>query len=52
VYKDASDKYYFRLKARNGQVVATSGSYTAKKSCLNGIASVRNNVNSGVVVEE
>lgn len=36
-------KYFFNLKANNGQVVATSEMYESQKSCDNGIASVKKN---------
>lgn len=36
----ASDgRFYFTLTARNGQVILTSQMYTAKSSCLSGVAS-------------
>lgn len=35
--------YYFVLVARNGQVIATSEHYETRRSCLEGIDSVRNN---------
>ena len=43
VYQDTSGKYRFRLKATNGQVIATGQGYETKKSCLNGIESIRKN---------
>jgi uncharacterized protein YegP (UPF0339 family) len=43
VYQDGSGDYRFRLKARNGQVIATGEGYSTKKACLNGIASIRKN---------
>ena len=43
VYTDKSGEFRFRLKARNGQVVAASEGYKTMKSCLNGIESVRKN---------
>ncbi len=43
VYQDKAGEYRFRLKATNGQVIATSEGYTAKDSCLNGIESVKKN---------
>lgn len=36
-------KYYFNLKARNGQVVGTSQMYKTETSCMNGIESVKKN---------
>lgn len=43
IYQDKAEEYRFRLKATNGQVIATSEGYTAKASCLNGVESVRKN---------
>ena len=43
IYLDRKGEFRFRLKAANGQIIATGEGYKAKKSCLNGIASVRKN---------
>ena len=43
VYTDKAGEIRFRLKARNGQIIAHSEGYKAMKSCLNGIESVKNN---------
>lgn len=43
VFKDVSGQFRFRLKSSNGQVIATSESYTSKQSCLDGINSVKKN---------
>jgi uncharacterized protein YegP (UPF0339 family) len=43
LYKDAAGKYRFRLKASNGQVIATGEAYESKASALNGIESIREN---------
>ena len=43
MYQDKAGEYRFRLKARNGQIIATSEGYTTKAACENGIASVRKN---------
>jgi uncharacterized protein YegP (UPF0339 family) len=43
LYKDKADKYRFRLKAGNGQVIAVSEAYESKASAENGIESVRTN---------
>ena len=43
VYTDKAGEFRFRLKARNGQVIAVSEGYTTKASCENGIASVKKN---------
>jgi uncharacterized protein YegP (UPF0339 family) len=44
VYADKAGEFRFRLKATNGQVIATSEGYKAMASCLNGIESVKKNV--------
>lgn len=43
MYTDKAGEFRFRLKARNGQVIAVSEGYKKKASCLNGIESVRKN---------
>ena len=53
VYADKKGQFRFRLKAKNGQIIATSEAYKELKSCLNGIASVKKNApESKVVFEE
>lgn len=44
VYKDKKGDFRFRLKASNGQIIATGQSYKTKNSCLNGIESIKKNV--------
>ncbi len=51
VYMDNSGKYRFRLKASNGQIIASGQGYATKDSCLNGIESVRRNAPEAPVVE-
>ncbi len=43
VYTDKAGEFRFRLKARNGEVIAVSEGYKAKPSCLNGIESIKKN---------
>lgn len=51
MYVDKAGEFRFRLKATNGQVIAASEGYVAKKSCENGIASVKKNAVDAPVVE-
>ncbi|MFD1294858.1 YegP family protein [Lutibacter holmesii] len=44
-------KFYFNLKATNGQTIGASQMYTSKKGMENGIASVRKNASKAVVLE-
>jgi uncharacterized protein YegP (UPF0339 family) len=44
LYKDKSGEFRFRLKAGNGEVIATgSESYGSKAAALNGIESIKRN---------
>ena len=52
MYMDKAGQYRFRLKATNGQIIATSEGYVAKASCENGIESVKANAPEAEIVEE
>ena len=52
MYTDRAGEFRFRLKATNGQIIATSEGYKAKASCLNGIESVKKNAPEAAVAEE
>ncbi|MCQ2353912.1 MAG: YegP family protein [Clostridia bacterium] len=52
VYTDKAGEFRFRLKARNGQIIAVSEGYKTKTSCLNGIESVRKNAPEAEVITE
>ena len=43
IYTDKAGEFRFRLKARNGQIIAVSEGYKAMRSCINGIESVKKN---------
>jgi uncharacterized protein YegP (UPF0339 family) len=43
LFKDAGGKFRFRLKAGNGEIIATSEAYNSKSSAQNGIESVKTN---------
>ena len=43
VYTDKAGEFRFRLKAKNGEIIATSEGYKAKASAMNGIASIGRN---------
>ena len=49
VYKDKAGEFRFRLKATNGEIIATSEGYKSKASCNNGIESVRKNAADAAV---
>ena len=52
VYTDKAGEFRFRLKARNGQIIATGEGYKAKASCLNGVDSIRRNAPEAEIVKE
>jgi uncharacterized protein YegP (UPF0339 family) len=48
MYIDKAGEHRFRLKAKNGEIIAVSEGYRSKASCENGIESVRKNADSPV----
>ena len=51
LYEDKAGDYRFRLKAGNGEVIATGQGYASKAGALNGIDSVRRNAADAEVIE-
>ena len=51
VYLDKAGEYRFRLKARNGEIIATSEGYKQKASCMNGIDSIKRNAPDAEIVK-
>lgn len=51
VFQDKSGGFRFNLKAGNGEIIASSESYTTKAAALNGIASVKKNAAEAEIVE-
>ena len=51
IYKDKAGEFRFRLKAKNGEIIAVSEGYKAKASCLKGIDSVKRNAPEAPVVK-
>jgi len=43
LYKDTAGKHRFRLRASNGQIIASGEAYESRASALKGIESVRKN---------
>ena len=53
LYKDKAGQFRFRLKARNGEIIATGEGYVSKANCKKGIASIGKNApEAPVIVEE
>ena len=51
VYKDSAGEFRFRLKANNGQVIATGESYKTKAGVLNGIDSIKRNASGAAIID-
>ena len=51
LYEDKKGEFRFRLKAKNGQIIATGEGYKAKAGCKNGIESIKKNVVDAKIVE-
>ena len=52
IYKDAAGKFRWRLKAPNGQIIASSGeAYESRDACKNGIQSVKTNAPKAEIAE-
>jgi len=43
IFKDASGQFRWRLRAPNGEPIASGEAYTTKTACEDGIKSVQNN---------
>ncbi len=50
-YKDKTGKYRFRLKASNGQIIATGEAYNSKDACIKGMKSIKKNAPDAPMVE-
>ena len=51
LYKNDAGSFYFRLKASNGEIIASSQAYTAKASAKNGIRSLKENVLAAEIID-
>ena len=51
IYLDKGGEFRFRLKAKNGEIIAVSEGYKAKARCKNGIESVKKNAPDAPVVK-
>ena len=52
LYQDKAGKFRFRLRARNGKIIAVSEDYSGKAVCLKGIESVKINSGDAEIMEE
>ena len=52
IFKDKVGQFRSRLKAGNGEIIATSEGYTTKASCQKGIESVRTNAPTATIDDQ
>lgn len=52
IYQDKANKYRFRLKAANGEIIAVGEAYESKAACKNGIESIKKNAPIADVVDQ
>lgn len=51
IYVSKNGEFRFRLRARNGQIIASSEGYKSLAGCKNGIESVRKNAENAEIEE-
>jgi len=49
IFKGEDNQFHFRIKARNGEIVAMSEAYKTREGCENGIQSIKENINSEII---
>jgi hypothetical protein len=49
IYKDTAGQFRWRLRAANGELIASSEAYTTMDSCKNGIRSVKRSAPKAIV---
>ena len=52
MYRDKAGQFRFRLKARNGKIIAVSEGYTTRAACENGMDSVIKNAPLAEICQE
>lgn len=52
IYKDKAGEFRFRLKAANGEIIASSEGYSSKQACENGINSVKSSSGTADIVDQ
>jgi uncharacterized protein YegP (UPF0339 family) len=52
IYKDRKGEFRWRLRAGNGEVIATGEGYSSKDGCKKGIKSVQKNAKAAEIVDQ
>ena len=50
IFQDQKGEWRFRLRARNGKIIASSEGYTSRRGCENGIRSVQECAPDAVII--
>jgi uncharacterized protein YegP (UPF0339 family) len=51
IYKDRAKRYRFRLKATNGEIIASGEAYDTKAACIKGIKSVQKSAPAAAIID-
>jgi uncharacterized protein YegP (UPF0339 family)/predicted nucleotidyltransferase len=51
IFLDRKKQYRFHFKATNGEIIAASGAYETKASCVKGIKSIQKNIPTALVID-
>lgn len=52
IYKDKVGEFLFRLKAPNGEIIATSEGYTTKQNAQKGIEAVKEHSQNAEIIDK
>jgi len=51
IYEDSNKEWRFRLKAENGEIIASSEGYSSKRNCIKGAKSVQRVASGAQLIE-
>jgi uncharacterized protein YegP (UPF0339 family) len=51
IYADRAKKYRFRLKATNGEIIASGEAYDTKAACIKGIKAVQKSAPAAAIID-
>jgi uncharacterized protein YegP (UPF0339 family) len=51
IFIDRKKQYRFHLKASNGEIIAASGAYETRVTCLKGIKSIQKNAPDAKIID-
>jgi uncharacterized protein YegP (UPF0339 family) len=52
IFRGVDDRYYWRFRASNGEVMCSSESYTAKASAKHAIESIQANASAAIIEDK